>query len=43
MDAVQVGATDQGRRMELKGLLIRGTPDRLNTTSMQMISDRCDP
>jgi hypothetical protein len=28
--------------MEVKGLLIRGAPDRLNVTSMQMLADRCE-
>jgi mono/diheme cytochrome c family protein len=31
-----------GQRLEVKGLLIRGAPDRLNVTSMQTIADRCD-
>jgi mono/diheme cytochrome c family protein len=41
MDALQPGA-HAGHRMEVKGLLIRGAPDRLNVTSMQMLADRCE-
>lgn len=42
MDAHQAGSHG-GHRMEVKGLLIRGVPDRLNVTSMQMLTERCDP
>jgi hypothetical protein len=42
MDVFQ-GGTDLGHKMEVKGFLIRGKPDRLNVTSMQMLSDRCEP
>jgi mono/diheme cytochrome c family protein len=40
MDAHQAGP-HAGHRMEVKGLLIRGSPDRLNVTSMQMLGDGC--
>ena len=33
----------EGHRAEVKGLLIRGSPDKINTTSIQALSDRCDP
>jgi hypothetical protein len=42
MDAHQAGS-HAGHRLEVKGLLIRGKPDRLNVTSLQMLSERCDP
>jgi mono/diheme cytochrome c family protein len=42
MDALQAGS-HRGHRMEVKGLLMRGTPDRLNVTSMQMLAERCLP
>lgn len=42
MNAYQA-ASNAGRRMEVKGLLIRGAEDRVNVTSMEVISDKCDP
>jgi hypothetical protein len=32
-----------GRKVEAKGLLIRGTPDRLNITSLQPLDGACTP
>ena len=42
MDVYSSGLSHRGHRMEVKGLLIRGTPNRLNVTAMQMLADRCD-
>jgi mono/diheme cytochrome c family protein len=43
MAAGSAAAGQEGHRAEVKGLLIRGTPDKINTTSIQALSDRCDP
>ena len=43
MDAHSATPLQEGQRAEVKGLLIRGTPDKINTTSIQALSDRCDP
>jgi len=42
MDIYQQGVAHRGHRMEVKGLLIRGTPNKINITSIQMLSDRCE-
>jgi mono/diheme cytochrome c family protein len=43
MAAESAVARQEGHRAEVKGLLIRGSPDKINTTSIQALSDRCDP
>jgi mono/diheme cytochrome c family protein len=43
MDIYQQGLAHRGHKMEVKGLLIRGVPNRVNITAMQMIGDRCEP
>jgi quinoprotein glucose dehydrogenase len=46
MDVYASGDGHDGHRMEVKGLLIRGTrgaPDRVNTTGMQMLASQCAP
>lgn len=46
MDVYSSGEGHDGHRMEVKGLLIRGTPgalDRVNTTGMQVLAARCAP
>jgi mono/diheme cytochrome c family protein len=41
MDVYQLRDSDRGRSVAVKGLLIRGTPDRLNVTSVQTIGGGC--
>jgi len=46
MDVYSGGEGHDGHRMEVKGLLIRGTRgalDRVNTTGMQMLAAQCAP
>ena len=42
MDADSAAAGHDGRRAEVKGLLIRGTPDKINVTSIQFLAGRCE-
>lgn len=41
MDVYSAGNGHDGHRMEVKGLLIRGKPDRINITAMQMVASDC--
>lgn len=41
MDVHEAGHSHDGHKMEVKGLLIRGKPDRVNVTSIQMLAERC--
>jgi hypothetical protein len=41
--SVPPASAEQGRRVETKGLLIRGAPDRLNVTSIQPLDGACPP
>jgi hypothetical protein len=43
MSVYTSGLSHRGHKMEVKGLLIRGTPNKLNVTAMQMLADRCGP
>jgi len=46
MDVYSAGDGHDGHRMEVKGLLIRGTrgaTDRVNTTGIQMLAPQCPP
>jgi mono/diheme cytochrome c family protein len=43
MDAEAAGKGHDGNKVEVKGLLIRGTPDKINVTSIQPLSDQCEP
>jgi mono/diheme cytochrome c family protein len=43
MSAPRTAGDHAGRKVEAKGLLIRGTPDRLNVTSLQPLDGACTP
>lgn len=42
MDIYQQGVAHRGHKMAVKGLLIRGAPNKINITAIQMLSDRCE-
>jgi hypothetical protein len=42
MDAGTAATGHEGRRAEVKGLLIRGSPDKINITSIQVLDGPCD-
>lgn len=43
MDAYDEPAGHAGQRVEVKGLLMRGTPNRVNFSSFQMLESSCGP
>jgi len=43
MDAYEQPAGHAGKRVEVKGLLMRGTPNRVNFSSFQDLGERCPP
>jgi hypothetical protein len=43
MSVPRTAGASTGRKVEAKGLLIRGTPDRLNVTSLQSLDSECPP
>lgn len=43
MDTYAATNGHQGHRAEVKGLLIRGTPDRVNVTALQILAEHCNP
>lgn len=43
MDAYDVPNGHGGKRVEVKGLLMRGTPDKVNFSSLQVLAPSCGP
>ena len=43
MDAYDAPNGHAGHRVEVKGLLMRGTPSRINFSSLQVLAEACEP
>jgi mono/diheme cytochrome c family protein len=43
MDAYEAPQGHAGHRVEVKGLLIRGSPNKINFSSLQVLSESCSP